>query len=397
MSSDTEYKDEIVVEIKPNQTLNLQLKAKKKEWTLKGAVSDSATNNKIGRARVDLYQTKVKLTKPLKCFKEPSTTSATIAELDRFEYSVVEIKLNHPDNDTDYIKILSPDFEEGEGWICSRWKESHYALLYDKKVQGGIATTSATGEFDIKVNEKQLYRFCFVLEDYFDATSDRILAPNENIDVEMLKAENNIKESYIIDLIPHFSNFSYTKGTAANPARYPYDLPNVGIDKAPPRKNNCCTFVEGLIVKAWKDALTDDFSWSLAKHEQMMIQVADNFAPVTAIVEKDMGIEITDADKLPPAWTIVQGWDSGYTKGHTFLIVDVHPDTERILTLESNNWYCLNGPGFRKLGDIDEFENYNPGYMWWKESRIMKWSEFKNIYPNRKMAQLKVYDLQWLK
>jgi hypothetical protein len=93
----------------------------------------------------------------------------------------------------------------------------------------------------------------------------------------------------------------------------------------------------------------------------------------------------------------VQGWRTQWTGGHNFFIVDVHPDTGRILTLESNKAYEMDGPGFRMLGDIDNFTDFNPGKDWWKNTKLWTWDKFKETYAHRKMARLKVYDQRWVR
>jgi hypothetical protein len=59
----------------------------------------------------------------------------------------------------------------------------------------------------------------------------------------------------------------------------------------------------------------------------------------------------------------------------------------------------LDGPGFRILGDIDKFSStdYGPGSEWWKNSKVKTWEQITASRPHRKMARLKVYDLQWVK
>jgi hypothetical protein len=44
--------------------------------------------------------------------------------------------------------------------------------------------------------------------------------------------------------------------------------------------------------------------------------------------------------------TLIQGWHRQWRSGLTFLIVDYHGPTDRILALESNSSYKLNGVGF---------------------------------------------------
>jgi rubredoxin len=160
-----------------------------------------------------------------------------------------------------------------------------------------------------------------------------------------------------------------------------------------------------------------------------------------------------DPDALPHGWTIVQGWRSADVSkgGHTFLIVDVHRETERVLILESNYAFGMNGPGFRELGDVEAFMRrwrcpagdylYDPaagdpdrgvppgtsfedpvlpaGWVcpvsghpkaafrplcepprdWWKEPKLQTWTDLRRRYPDghRAMARLRIHDLAWVR
>jgi RHS repeat-associated protein len=356
-----------------------------------GKVIDKASRNPVANARVDVCGTQLRLTMKLRTFEKPDTSSKQTGSLDEGDYRVFEILRNV--GDADYVRVQSAGLPGGEGWVCSRSKDSHYALLHDSVEKEGAATTNAQGEYSVEVAEKRLYRLRFVLKDYFDAESERLSPPAKNIEVVLEAAPNSVKEFFLIDRIDDFKNFSYNR----DDGWYPYELPGVSIQQAPPRQNNCSTMVEGLAIKAWKDARGDGFTWNLAKHNRMMITSTDDyFSPVTETVASGLGIEI-DRDDLPPPWTLVQGWRTQWTGGHNFFIVDVHPDTGRILTLESNKAYEMDGPGFRMLGDIDNFTDFNPGKDWWKNTKLWTWDKFKETYAHRKMARLKVYDQRWVR
>lgn len=58
------------------------------------------------------------------------------------------------------------------------------------------------------------------------------------------------------------------------------------------------------------------------------------------------------------------------TSGHTFLIVDHHGPTDRVLTLESNSYYKLNGVGFRVIGYLQDME-VQPPANWWDIGDLM--------------------------
>jgi len=359
--------------------------------SFEGKAIDRASRNPVANARVDLLGTQLRLTMKLRTFEKPDTKSKQTGSLNDGDYKVFEILRNV--GDADYVRVQSAGLPGGEGWICARSKDSHYALLYDSVEKEGVATTNAQGEYSVEVADKRLYRLRFVIQNHFDAESERLSPPKKDVEVQLEAAPNSVKESFLIDRIDDFKNFSYNR----DDGWYPYELPDVSIQQAPPRQNNCSTMVEGLAIKAWKDARGDAFTWSLAKHNRMMITSTDDyFSPVTETVASGLGAEI-DADDLPPPWTLVQGWKTQWTGGHNFFIVDVHPDTERILTLESNKAYEMDGPGFRMLGDIDDFTDFNPGKDWWKDAKLWTWKKFKETYLHRKMARLKVHDQKWVR
>ncbi|WP_254624250.1 MULTISPECIES: hypothetical protein [unclassified Myxococcus] len=121
---------------------------------------------------------------------------------------------------------------------------------------------------------------------------------------------------------------------------YPWALPGVRVPLAPPRLNNCCTFVEALRVKAFSEAHGAAFSWDARRHRQMMIASSqDYFSPVTAAVESGMALVAPSADVPPHPWTLIQGWRSQWGAGHTFLVADHHAETDKVLVLESNAAY----------------------------------------------------------
>lgn len=358
---------------------------------IKCRVVNKNNNDRVKDARVDLYKALVKISQHINCYIKPDKKSEKLGQLEEGDYPIIEFNQN---GDTEYVKVQSDKIENGEGWICLRTQKYHYGLVFNQREKENIVKTSPEGEFSIDVDEEQLYMARVVLKDYFDAESKWIIPIGSDI-IKMIPTDKSVMESAIIDRLNDFKNFTYNLDDAS----YPYTLPDVNIQIAPPnpKQNNCCTFVEGLLVKAWKDAQGSEFNWSSEKHKKMMIQsTTDYYSPVTAIIESNMGIEINE-NELPPPWTIVQGWKSQWSGGHTFIIVDVHKSTQRILTLESNSSYKMNGPGFRQLGDIDKFADCNPGKNWWKNAALWDWGKFKEVYLFRRMARLKIYDLKWVK
>jgi hypothetical protein len=127
----------------------------------------------------------------------------------------------------------------------------------------------------------------------------------------------------------------------------------------------------------------------------MMIMSSDDFfSPVTAAVESGMAIAVADPDEPPNPWTIVQGWRRQWRGGHTFLIVDHHDATDRVLTLESNSSYKLNGVGFRAIGNLKDVGGVPPD-QWWEIDGVWTWQKICSTYQFRQQAMLRVKDRNW--
>lgn len=288
------------------------------------------------------------LNRPLNVFQKADTASKKIGRLTPGSYSVLELKKDYPTSDTDYARldVSTPERHSMTAWACVRWLDRMYATISEKDQE------------EIPV------------------------PPSDGL---------SVPESAITRLLAMFLSFTYT----TSGARYPYPIPGVSVKLAPPRRNNCCTFVEALLVRAWQDQYSD-FTWGNQKHSQMMITnpSADRYSPVTAIVEKGMGEALRNEYSLPRQWNLVQGWRAGFSGGHCFLVAAYHPETDKVLTLECNTPKTLNGVGFRGIGNIREVGT-NPPSKWWKLPRVPTWSNLAKIYPHRKLARLNIIDAGW--
>lgn len=221
--------------------------------------------------------------------------------------------------------------------------------------------------------------------------------PNLSEDVYLPPQEERfgaVAEPLLISHLERFKGFTYD----LHDPRYPQPIPGVSLPQAPPRFTNCCCFVEALLVGAWADAQVEGFQWNRDFHDKMMIMdAADLFSPVTAAVESGMGEEVEDVNALPEPWTLVQGWSESYGNGHSFLILDVDPASGRILTLEANSAYGLNGVGYRHLGNIDDFSGMHPGIHWSDNGALWDWGRFRTAYPNMRTAKLDIADIGWIR
>ena len=288
-----------------------------------------------------------RLHRRLKGFDKPDTKSQLEGFLEPGRYIVDEYLQNHPNQETDYALVQAPALGAGDTWICVRWKDHHYADVVDEPV--------------VEVKRQ-----------FFDGDAFAI------------------SEDVLLNLLPKFENFTYDR----DQARYPYDLPNVNLPKAPPNKNNCCTFVEALLVRAWADTI-EDFQWNSERHGQMMILSNDDyFSPVTAAIGSHMGLAVPDSDMPPHPWILIQGWRKQWREGHTFIVVDHHKPTDRVLTLESNSAYKLNGVGFRAIGNLRDTGG-RPPESWWESEDLWTWERMRSTYRYRQQACLKVRDRSW--
>lgn len=291
-------------------------------------------------------QTIATLHNRLKGFVEASTTSQGEGFLLPGKYVVLELRENYPNNDTDYALVVAPELGAGDTWICTRWKNSRYAEIETIEIPGA---------------DRQSF-------------ADDPLA---------------VREETLVGLLDEFKDFTYDLDNAY----YPYKLPGIRVPLAPPKQNNCCTFVEALLVKAWTDA-HKSVTWNSERHGQMMIYSSDDFfSPVTAAVDSGMALVVSDDDAAPHPWTIIQGWRRQWRNGHTFLIVDHHGPTDRVLTLESNSSYKLNGVGFRGIGNLRD--TGAPPDNWWEQEDLWTWERIQTTYRFRRQAQLKVKERSW--
>lgn len=287
-----------------------------------------------------------KLNTPLFGYEEPNTQMYSHGKLPEGTYYVKEVKLNYPDESTDYAHLSVPFYGDGDTWICVRWKQNRYATLFEK------ASKKPKG---------------------LDFSEDPMA----------------IDEHHLVDMLPKFHDFSYD----LDEARYPFPITGFRAPQAPPFTNNCCTMVEALVVGGWEQAIPM-FKWNQTNHGQMMIFSADDyFSPVSCLVNEDMAVPVEDHDAEPHPWTVIQGWRRQWTSGHTFIILDHHIPSDRVLTLESNAAYRLNGVGYRMIGNLKDYPE--PPKDWWKNDQLWTWERIKSVYRFRKQCVLKVKNRSW--
>lgn len=72
-----------------------------------------------------------------------------------------------------------------------------------------------------------------------------------------------VQETEIIRLLASFKGYIYASASKGQEPRYPFALPGVSVKLAPPKQNDCCSFVEALVVKAWANVHGSAFVWNL--------------------------------------------------------------------------------------------------------------------------------------
>ncbi len=283
----------------------------------------------------------VVLRRRLKGFIKPDTNSQYEGYLEPGEYALLDSIMNSA-GDTVYALVEAPELGGHDTWLCIRWQQNSYASIESRDIAPPMSPPLASGQRTV---------------------SDEML----------------LKE------LDNFIEYRYDKDNA----RYPAELPGVSLPMAPPKQNNCCTFVEALLVKVWSDNFSD-FTWSPKQHHQMMIMSSDDyFSPITALVEAEMAVPVDDVDGMPSPYTVIQGWRKQWRGGHTFIILDYHDETDKVLTLESNSAYNLNGVGFRGINNLRDVDSIPPA-RWWERDDVWTWRKIRSTYRFRRHCMLYV-------
>ena len=288
------------------------------------------------------------LHRALNTFDVPDTGTPRETRLPEGTYTVLQVTV---EDDTEFAQLAVADLDDGETWICSRWQSQRYAEIEDRALPEPVPPVDHGGD------------------------------------------PAAIPEATLIEVLQAFVDFEYTR----HDARYPFALDGFGLPVAPPLENNCCTFVEALVFGAWQRAHPGVFDLSRPIHRRMMVEAPDYYSPVNALIELGMATPV-DLDAPPPPWTVVQGWQSQWGKGHTFIVVDVDPETRRVLTLESNKSSALrlDGVGCRAIGNLRDLPGARPPAAGRKDEDVLTWSgHFTRFYPFRRGAALKVTDVGW--
>jgi rubredoxin len=440
---------------------------------LTGLLAEQGSGTAIAGAAVRAYRTLLWIDRDVTAYQAADTASASVGRLGAArDVPALEVTTG-PATGSDFVRVADPGLAGGQGWVRSRARTRYDALLHDEQAAAQAAATAADGTFSVEVTDgdpaDQLYRLRTTDAAHHDGESVRGYAALEfHISAEAVT--DPMPERRLVNTLHRFDGWIYApRRDPGDPksarfiSQYPWDIGvPIRLDAdhpLPTTYDDCCSFVEAVLVRAAKDTPVPGFTWGLDEHNRAMIlDAAQRFSSVEVLQDRGLA-DAADPDQPPLPWTAFQVW--GPRGGHTLLIVDVHAETGRLLTLESNRAFGLDGPGFRLLGGVTGYlrthyrcpnEDYiydpsvgDPGHGvppgsvfalppvswswwttpaavpddwvcpvdgapkasfvpycrpprdWWKTSSLQTWKTFTTTYPDRRCARLRVRELTWVR
>lgn len=197
-----------------------------------------------------------------------------------------------------------------------------------------------------------------------------------------------IPESALLEQLRLFTGYTYSRHEPVYPRPVPgFRVPLEPSDRSLTPGTNCTTFVEGLIVPVAARCIPG-FEWGRRRNAQAQIHsMAEPYSPVDALVEAGIADGVSLADEVPP-WTVVQGWRS-FTppSGHALILVRCSPDG-KVLPLEANRGYGLDGVGWRNLGGISQVGSRIPPR--WELRTLWTLAKIRETYPHHAACALRV-------
>lgn len=199
---------------------------------------------------------------------------------------------------------------------------------------------------------------------------------------------DGIDEQALVTTLQRFRGYVYS----LNSPKYTGPIPNVTVPLEPPKQDSCCTFVEDLVVHGFQLGQWS-FYWDQVRHDQMMVaDWNDLWSPPHGVADAGLARSVQGPSTslpLPQPWTVCQGW--GATSGHTFIVLAVHSQSNKVLLLDSSSAFGYSGPGLRGLGDLDAYLSSGPPADWWTKPSVPTWASILKSYSNGiAMAQLLV-------
>jgi hypothetical protein len=167
-----------------------------------------------------------------------------------------------------------------------------------------------------------------------------------------------------VDLFPEVSRQKYKLSGAQCPSNPPgMTLKRIGYETS-----NCVLFTSWVISKAFTgvEFTKDQWSqWMVSKSPPKVLPVP-GYGPKVCL---DWDIATTSPGEGP---YLIQYFTE--TGGHSMLVIQHDKETDKILTLESNSAYKLDGVGWADIGNLRDVPN--PGKDWTKKVKQTWQSRF---------------------
>lgn len=164
----------------------------------------------------------------------------------------------------------------------------------------------------------------------------------------------------IADLLTQMIPQTYTLHGAQCPSNPPgMTLKNIGHETT-----NCCTMTAWLLGWAFGAQFTSAQwkLWMVSTTDEGNVPTVPNWGPRVCL---DWGVGTTAPGDGP---CLVQYFTSA--GGHSLIVLDYDPETDKILTLESNSAFGLDGCGWGQIGNLRDV--FNPGLNW-KDKVTQTW------------------------
>lgn len=127
---------------------------------------------------------------------------------------------------------------------------------------------------------------------------------------------------------------------------------------------NCTQFTTWIVSTVFNTTWSSDqwARWQNTGRQRKTLQVP-NYGPRVALDWKIATTSPGDGMHLIQYFT--------KTGGHSMLVVDHDPETDKILTLEANSFYGLDGVGWAQIGNLRDVPNPGPN---WKDFVTQTWA-----------------------
>lgn len=185
-----------------------------------------------------------------------------------------------------------------------------------------------------------------------------------------------ISEADFFKRLKEYADFTYGEG------RYPltpvFTGPKLKLFGGK-KQTNCCCFVEGMLAPF--------VTWNHFDHRAMMILNADRkFSPIDCVVNKGLGRTAW----YPSKWALAQGWNED-GRGHTFFVAEATGPfpNDRLLILEANRAWGIDGVGYRSFGNIADVGIQGP--QDWRSTSLWDWERLAAVYPFLQLAALDIF------